>query len=85
MGGEMSNFIDPFGAAEYFCTGLAYLQMAGPGIIRFVFYEDDGEPLESIVRVKLLLPIAVIAGNELRTKAFLAKHVTGMPMPITFA
>lgn len=78
----MNTFLDPFGAPEFFCTGLAFLQMAGPGIVRFVFYEDDGEPLESIVRVKLLLPATVIPGNQLRTRAFLAKHVTGQATPI---
>ena len=77
------RFIDPFGSPEFFCSGLAYHQVAGPGVIRFVFYADEGDPLESIVRVKLLLPAAVIPGTELRTKAFLARAIGGLPgLPI---
>ena len=83
MGG--GKVIDPWGAPEFFCAGLAFHQIAAPGIVRFVFYADEGDPVESIVRVKLLLPAAVIPGNQLRTRAFLANYTTGMPMPIRFA
>ena len=68
------SFIDPYGAPEFFCSGLAFHQMAGPGIVRFVYYEDDGEPLERIVRVKLLLPLAVVLTTQSWTREFLSQH-----------
>lgn len=65
----MSGFIDPFGAPEIWTDKVAYREIACPGVVRLVFAaEEHGE---SIVKVKILMPVAVLLAEQTRTFAFL--------------
>lgn len=65
------SLIEPFAAPEFFCTDIAYMQMAAPGVVRFVMQADMGEN-SPILRVKILLPVPAIPFAVAQTKAFLA-------------
>lgn len=66
----MAEFVDPHGAPEIFCTELAFIEFAAPGIVRFgLMAEYPDAP--SILRVKVLLPITSIPRCIGRTNAFL--------------
>lgn len=71
--------LDPFGAPEIFVTGAAGHEFAGPGVLRFIFACDE-EPGQSIVRVKLLMPVASIPLCMTKTAKFLASG--GYPLPL---
>lgn len=65
------ELIEPFVAPEFFCTDLAFLEMAAPGIVRFgLMAECEGAP--AILRVRVLLPVSVIPRYIARTTTFLA-------------
>lgn len=72
----MSEFIEPFGAPEFFCTDLAFLEMAAPGIVRFGLMAEC-EHAPAILKVRLLLPVSVIPRYIARTTTFLAASAVG--------
>ena len=68
--GESDNLIDAFGAPEFFCNDLAYVQIAAPGVIRFGLYAFEGE--DKILKAKVLLPATVIPAAVKRVTTFMA-------------
>lgn len=77
--GEGDKLIDAFGAPEFFCNDLAYIELAAPGVIRFGLYECDGE--DRILKVKVLLPSAVIPGAIKRVTGFMAAQMYDRLIP----
>ena len=69
---------DPFGAAEFFVTGVAGHEFAAPGVLRFIFDSEEA-PGQTIVRVKLLMPVVSIAPCMAKTAAFLAGQGYELP------
>lgn len=62
------NFIDAFGAPEFFCTDMK-LEDAEPGLVRVrMICHEAGE---AILRCTLLLPEKVVLSNLARTTEFL--------------
>lgn len=65
----MTDFIDPFGAQEFFCNGV-FRQNVCTELVRLSFFtHEDGE---KILKVKLLMPVAVIWAEQRKLAAFMA-------------
>lgn len=64
------QLIEPFVAPEFFCTDLAYVQTAAPGVVRFGLVCQTGETVP-ILKVKILLPLQAVPFAVARTSAFL--------------
>lgn len=65
------NFVDPFGAPEFFCNDMILEQVA-PGLIRVrMIAHENGE---SILRCTLLLPESALTSNMARTKSFMEQQ-----------
>lgn len=64
------NYVDPFGAPEYFCNKMV-LESAAPGLVkaRMIIYEKG----EAILRCTLLLPDFVLASNIKLAREFLTE------------
>lgn len=71
MGGQ-EHFVDPFGAPEFFVDGVAYREMVGSDLVRITYFSSDHG--EHIVRVKLLVPCAIIASEDIKMRWFLAQQ-----------
>jgi hypothetical protein len=64
----MADFIDPYGAAEYFCNDMI-LEKVAPGLVRArMLTRENGE---AILRCTLLLPETVLGHNIERTREFM--------------
>jgi hypothetical protein len=70
----MGSLIDPFGAPEFFISGVGQRELVCPELLRLSLYE--AEHGEHILRVKLLLPIRVLIAEQRATAEFLA----GVPL-----
>lgn len=64
------SFIDPFGAPEFFVDGVAYREMVGSDLVRITYFSRDHG--DQIVKVKLLVPCAIIASEDVKMRWFLA-------------
>lgn len=73
---------DPFGAPEIFVTGVGGHEFAAPGVLRFIF-DSEETPGQTIVRVKLLMPVVSIAPCMERTARFLAGEGYELPAGMT--
>lgn len=73
MGGQI-RLIDPFGAPEYFVNGVQHCLVC-PELVRVSFYATEGN--ESIVKVKLLVPVTFCMTERLALQAFL-KRANGL-------
>lgn len=72
------DFTDPWGAPEFFVTDVGGHEFASPGILRFIF-DIEETPGQSIVRVKLLMPVVSIAPCMAKTARFLAGQGFELP------
>jgi hypothetical protein len=64
----MAEFIDPYGAAEYFCNDMI-LEKVAPGLVKArMLTRENGE---AILRCTLLLPETVLGPNIERTREFM--------------
>lgn len=71
----MSDYADPFGAPEHFCTG-AIFELAAPGIVRVLMVSrEDGQ---QIVKTKLLMPICAMPACIAGASAFAASHILAL-------
>lgn len=67
----MADFIDPFGAPEFFCNDML-LELVAPGLVRVrILAHEHGD---TILRCTLLLPESVLASNIVRTRDFMGDH-----------
>ena len=71
--------IDPFGAPEFFCNDLAYIQLAAPGLIRFGLYAFEGD--DKVLRARVLLPSAIVPVAIKRVTAFMALQMYDRLIP----
>jgi hypothetical protein len=62
------SFIDPFDAPEFRVSGVAWREMVSTDTVRSVFFVREGN--EGILKVKLLIPIAVMAAEHDRAREF---------------
>ncbi len=65
------TFIDPFGAPEYWIDVVSR-EIASPGVLRMYFGARDGD--ENILKLKLLVPMAVMIRERQITDDFVAAH-----------
>jgi hypothetical protein len=64
----MAEFIDPYGAAEYFCNDMV-LERVAPGLVKArMLSRENGE---AILRCTLLLPETVLGQNVERACEFM--------------
>jgi hypothetical protein len=66
------RFLDPFGAPEFLVDDIAYRVMVGSELIRMAFHQEENG--ESIIRLKLVFPIAKLMGAQEGTRMFVARQ-----------
>jgi hypothetical protein len=62
------QFFDPFGANEHFITGV-HREMIGTELVRLTCYATEGP--DRIVKVRVLMPVAVLLAERDKTAHFL--------------
>jgi hypothetical protein len=75
----MGSLIDPFGAPEFFISGVGQRELVCPELLRLSLYEAENG--EHILRVKLLLPLRVLMAEQRATAEFLA----GVPVRMNYS
>jgi hypothetical protein len=75
----MGSLIDPFGAPEFFISGVGQREFVCPELLRLSFYAIESG--EQILRVKLLVPVPVLVAEQRATAHFLA----GIPLRLNYS